>query len=335
MQAIVQDRYGPVELLRLREVESPSIGNDEVLVRVRAASVHPDVWHVVRGLPYVLRLMGAGLRRPTQGVPGTDVAGEIAAVGRNVTRFVAGDAVFGETVRGHQWHNGGAFAEYVAVREQALQPKPGNVSFVQTAAVPTSGMIAVQTLGGVHVRPGHRVLVNGAGGGVGTFVVQLSAAYGAHVTAVDTGVKLDMLRSIGAAQVIDHTREDCTRRGERWNVIVDVATSRSLADYRRALTPEGTYLFVGHDRYGARQGRWLGSLGWFLRLMVVSPFVHQVPGLRLTDEVDDPLARLREHIEAGRITPVVDDRVFTLREVPEAIRYLAEGRAVGRVVVTV
>src|SRR5680860_1243746 len=188
MRAVVQDRYGSADVLQVRDVDTPVVGDDEVLVRVRAASVHPDVWHVVSGRPYVLRLMGSGLRRPRNRVPGTDVAGQVEVVGRNVTRLRPGDEVFGETVSGYQWHNGGAFAEYVAVPERALAPKPRNVSFEQAAAVPTSGLHA---------------LVNGAGGGVGAFAVQLAKAVGATVTGVDAAGKLDLLRSLGADHVID------------------------------------------------------------------------------------------------------------------------------------
>ena len=209
MKAIIQTAYGPPdEVLELRDIDKPVIGDDEVLVRVRAASLHPDVWHTVRGVPYVLRIMGAGLREPKNRVPGTDVAGHVEVVGTNVTRFRPGVEVFGEIVKGNQWRNGGAYAEYAAAPEAALGLKPANITFVQAAAVPTSALIAHRALlGEGRIRPGQNVVINGAGGGVGTFAVQIAKAYGADVTAVDSAEKLDMLRSIGADRVIDYTRE--------------------------------------------------------------------------------------------------------------------------------
>jgi D-arabinose 1-dehydrogenase-like Zn-dependent alcohol dehydrogenase len=209
MKAIVQEKYGsPEDVLELKEIDKPVVKDDEVLLRVHAASVHPDVWHVVRGRPYVLRIMGAGLLKPKNGVPGTDVAGHVESVGKNVAHFRAGDEVFGESVRGHQWHNGGAYAEYASIPEDQLALKPANVTFEQAAAAPTSGLIALQILpNGERPQPGHSVLVNGAGGGVGAFAVQIAKAYGANVTGVDNPEKLEMVRSLGADQVVDYTRE--------------------------------------------------------------------------------------------------------------------------------
>src|SRR5919107_1830419 len=221
MKAIVQRKYGPpADVLELGDVDEPVVKDDEVLVRVHAASVHPDVWHVVRGLPYVLRLMGAGLLKPKNSIPGTDVAGHVESVGKNVTQFEQGDEVFGETIKGYQWTNGGAYAEYVSVPERLLALKPANITFEQAAAVPTSGLIPLQNLpneGRLH--QGQSVLVNGAGGGVGTIAVQLAKAYGGNVTGVDDTAKLDMVRSIGADQVIDYIQEDFTESGERYAVI--------------------------------------------------------------------------------------------------------------------
>ena len=270
MKAIVQDRYGSPDDLELREIDEPVAGDDEVLVRVRAASVHADVWHAVRGQPYVLRIMGAGLRRPKNPVPGTDLAGHVEAVGRNVTRFRPGDEVFGQSVGANLWGNGGTYAEYAAVREARLELKPANLTFEQAAAVLTSGPIAVQGLRDEgRVQPGQRVLINGAGGGVGTIAVQLAKAYGADVTAVDGTAKLDMLRSIGADQVVDYTQEDFTRSGERYDLILDIPGNHPWSDLRRALTPEGTYVLIGHDQYGAAGRRWIGSLGRFFKLLVI------------------------------------------------------------------
>jgi NADPH:quinone reductase-like Zn-dependent oxidoreductase len=344
MRAIVQDAYGSPGVLELREIPMPAVGPDDVLVRVRAASVHPDVWHVLTGRPYVLRLMGAGLRRPRNPVPGTDVAGRVEAVGRSVTRFRPGDEVFGECVRGHQWHNGGAFAEYVAVRERALARKPARLTFEQAAAVPTSGLLALQGVrdqGGVQA--GQRVLVNGAGGGVGSFAVQIAKASGAVVTGVDVTEKLDVVGAL-ADRAVDATHEDFTRRrlvghgrprtGAPYDLIVDIPGNRPVSACRRALTPTGTYALIGHDGFGESAGRWFGSIGRFLGLLVRSPFVSQRIGPRSTSRTTDPLGALAELIEAGELTPAVD-RAFPLGEVPAAIRYLAAGRARGKVVVTV
>lgn len=336
MKAIVQHTYGsPDDVLEVQEINKPMAKDDEVLVRVHAASVHPDVWHVVRGVPYVLRIMGAGLLKPKNRVPGTDVAGRVESVGKNVTRFQPGDEVFGESVRGHQWHNGGAYAEYVSVPEDALALKPANLTFEQAAAVPTSAFIALQGLRDQgQVQPGQRVLINGAGGGVGTFAVQLAKAFGADVTGVDGTGKLDMVRSIGADQVIDYTKEDFTQREERYDLILDIPGNHSFSDLRRALTPEGTYVLIGHDRFGDSGRHWIGGIGQFLRQLVLSPFVSQRMAPRHSKETKDPLGVLKEFIEAGKITPVID-RTFPLSEVPEAIRYLAEGHAQGKVVITV
>jgi len=336
MKAIVQDKYGSPDVLELREIDKPVVKDDEVLVRVHAASVHPDVWHVVRGWPYALRLMGAGLLKPKNSVPGTDVAGHVESVGKNVMQFQPGDEVFGETSRQWQWHNGGAYAEYVSVPEEQLALKPANITFEQAAAVPSSGFIALSGLRHQgQVRPGQKVLINGAGGGVGALAVQLAKAYGAEVTGVDSTRKLDMVRSLGADQVIDYTQEDFTQSGERYDLILDVPGNHSLSECRRALTPEGTYVLIGHDHFGVSGGRWLGSLPRFFKLVVMSPFVSQLPDLNFSmPSKKDSMAVLREFIEAGKITPVID-RTYPLSEVPEAIRYLEEGHVQGKVVVTV
>lgn len=334
MKAIVQGGYGPVdEVLHLRDVPRPAVGHHEVLVRVRAASVHPDVWHVVTGQPFVLRLMGAGLLRPKDAIPGTDLAGTVEEVGREVTAFVPGDHVFGESRRGMQWRNGGTFADYVSVPPDLLALKPGNISFEQAAAVPTAGIIALHNLQmGDGVRAGQNVLINGAGGGVGTLAVQLARAYGARVTGVDGPDKLDMVRSLGANHVVDYTQEDFTRGAERYDLIFDVASNLSLSDSRRALTPTGTYVLIGHDHYGKARGRVLGSLPRALGLMALSPFIRQLPTPDLSmPRQSDAMAALKRFIEAGQITPVVD-RTFPLGEVRDAMRYLAEGHARGKVV---
>jgi NADPH:quinone reductase-like Zn-dependent oxidoreductase len=321
MKAVVQLRYGSPDELELRDVERPTAGAGEVLVRVRAASVHPDVWHVVTGRPYALRLMGNGLRQPRNPVPGTDMAGVVESVG---TRFQPGDEVFGETLRGHQWRNGGAYAEYVAAPEQALARKPANVTFEQAATVPTAGYITLNNLRG---RPG-RVLVNGAGGGVGMLAVQIAKARGAHVTGVELAEKLDLVRSLGADDVLD-AREDFTRAGARYDLIFDVPGNHPFSACRRVLTAAGKYVLIGHGDFGRRR-----SLPRFFGLLARTPFSRHLafdfstPGKR---ETIDALAEL---IEAGAITPVID-RTFGLGEVPAAIRFLASGQARGRVVIAV
>ncbi len=334
MKAIVQNRYGTANVLELREIERPIAEDDEMLVRVRAASIHADVWHVMRGVPFVLRFMGAGVRRPKNLVPGTDLAGQVESVGKDVSRFQPGDEVFGQSLVANLWRHGGAFAEYAAVPASRFEAKPAGLSFEHAAAVPTSGSIAVQ---GVRdegrVQAGQRVLIDGAGGAVGTFAVQIAKAYGAEVTGVDAPAKLDVLRSIGADRVLDYTEVDFTRGGERYDVILDIAGNHPWPDIRRAITPEGTYVLIGHDHYGASGHRWFGSLGRFGKLLVTSPFVRQVHPFRGAKDPGDRLIVMKELIESGRVTPVID-RTFPLSQVPEAMRYLESGRAVGKVVIT-
>ena len=339
MKAIVQENYGsPLDVLNLKDIDKPVLKDDEVRVRVRAASVHPDVWHVVRGLPYVLRTMGAGLLRPKNRVPGTDVAGRVEVVGKDVTRFQPGDEVFGETIKGYQWTNGGAYAEYVSVPQDALALKPANVTFEQAAAVPTSGLIALQILPNEgRLQPGQSVLVNGAGGGVGALAVQIAKAYGAEVAGVDNPEKLEMVRSLGADHVIDYTKEDFTQGDERYDLIFDIPGNHPFSDCRRVLTPEGRYVLIGHDRFGQGAGRWLGSVPRVLKLVALSPFVSQLPTPNFSTfsmpGKKNQMAILQGLLEAGKLIPVVD-RTYPLREVPEAIRYLAEGDAQGKVVIT-
>ena len=336
MKAIVQDKYGsPDDVLEFRDIEKPTVRDDEVLVRVRAASVHPDVWHVVMGLPYVLRVMGPGLAKPKNRVPGTDVSGQVEVVGKNVEKFQPGDEVFGESVRGHGWHNGGAFAEYVSVRENAVVLKPANLTFEQAAAVPTSGIIALRgLLDEGRLQPGQRVLINGAGGGVGTYAVQLAKAYGADVTGVDGTRKLDMIRSIGADRVIDYTQEDFTDAGDRYDLIFDIPGNRSFSDLKRALSNDGTYVLIGHELFGGTGARWFGrSLGRFVKLAIRAPFGRRKRGQPKPPKTKDPLAVLKELLETGKVTPVID-RTYPLSEVPEAIRYLVDGDVQGKVVIT-
>ena len=327
MKAIVQDRYGsPDDVLQLREIDKPVAGDDEVLVRVRAASVHPDVWHLLTGLPYVLRLMGAGLRKPKNSVPGTDVAGIIESVGKNITRFGPGDEVFGETIRGHQWANGGAYAEYATAPEFALAPKPANVTFEEAAAVP---MAAVTALHGLRdkgrIQPGQKVLINGASGGVGTFAVQIAKYFGAEVTGVCSTRNLDMVRSMGADQVIDYSQVDFTKSGEHYDLILAANGYHSIWEYRRALSPGGIYVMSG------------GSGTQIFQAMFVGPWISMAGSRKMCNFVSKPntkdLTFVAGLLESGDIVPVID-KCYKLSEVPEAIRYLEEEHARGKVVIT-
>jgi NADPH:quinone reductase-like Zn-dependent oxidoreductase len=322
MQAIVQDAYGPPDVLELREIDRPVPKDNEVLVRVHAAGLDPGVWHVMTGLPYLVRL-AFGPRRPKAPVRGTDVAGRVEAVGGKVTRVRPGDAVFGTCT--------GAFAEFACAREDRVAPKPANLSFEQAATVPVSACAALHALRDQgRVRPGQHVLVIGAAGGVGTFAVQLAKAFGAEVTGVCSTTKADLVRSLGADHVVDYTRDDLADGERRYELVLDIAGSRPLSQLRRALTPKGTLVIVG----GEGGGRWFGGTDRLLRALLLSPFVGQrLRGLFSTERRED-LETLRELIEAGKVTPVVD-RTYPLREVPEAIRRLEQGHARGKVAITV
>ncbi|GAA4728921.1 NAD(P)-dependent alcohol dehydrogenase [Phytohabitans rumicis] len=335
MRAVIQDRYGAPDALRVDDVETPVPRDDEVLVQVRAASVHPDVWHVVTGRPAALRLMGSGLLRPQCRVPGTDLAGVVAAVGARVTGFRPGDEVFGDSLRGFSWRNGGAYAEYAAAPEDGLAHKPANVTFEQAAAVPTTGYIALLNLPAGRLRPGQRVLVNGAAGGVGAIVVQILRSHGAHVTGVEHTRKLDLLRSLGADAVVDYTTDDFTRGDQRYDLIVDIPGNHPYAAVRRALAPDGTYVLIGHDHFGQVGRRWLGSLPRFGGLALRSLFAPQLrKGEPASRRKKEAMAALRGYLESGALTPVID-RAYPLAEAGEAIRHLAEDEPLGRVVLTV
>ncbi|MGH9262336.1 MAG: NAD(P)-dependent alcohol dehydrogenase [Acidimicrobiales bacterium] len=323
MNAVIQDTYGSPEVLELREIDKPVVKDDEVLVQVRAAGVDPGVWHLMTGLPYLVRVMGYGLRKPKVGVRGQDVAGRVEAVGANVTRFRPGDEVFGVC--------DGSFAEYVCARPDKLAPKPANLTFEQAAAVPISALTALPALRDRgKVQPGQTVLNIGAAGGVGSFAVQLAKAFGAKVTGVCSTTKVDLVRSIGADHVIDYTREDFADTGQDYDVILDIGGNRSLSHLRRALTREGTLVLVG----GEGGGRWIGGMDRQVRALAISPFVPQRLRMFIAREHYEELLFLTELIEAGKITPVID-RTYPLSEVPEAIRYLHAGQARGKVVITV
>ena len=324
MKAVVQDTYGSPDVLELRDVDKPVPKPDEVLVRVHAAGVDPGVWHLMTGLPYLVRVMGFGLRTPKVRIRGGDVAGRVEAVGANVTRFRPGEEVFGI--------GDGSFAEHVRARPDKLAPKPANLTFEQAAAVPTSALTALQALrdkGGVQL--GQTVLIIGAGGGVGSFAVQLAKAFGAEVTGVCSTTKLDLVRSIGADHVIDYTREDFTDGARHWDLIVDTAGRRSLAQLRRALTRRGTLVIVG----GEGGGRWLGGFDrLILRAPILSAFVRQRLRPLISKERSEDLLVLKELIEAGKLTPVID-RTYPLSEAPDAIRHLEAGHARGKIVIKV
>jgi NADPH:quinone reductase-like Zn-dependent oxidoreductase len=334
MKAVLQTKYGAPDDLELRDVDKPFVGDDEVLVRVRAASLHPDVWHVVAGRPYVLRLMGAGLFKPKNSIPGTDMAGIIESVGKKVTKFRQGDEVFGETIRSHQWTNGGAFAEYVSVPQDFLALKPANVTFEQAASVPTSGFIALLNLRGESViRPGQKVLVNGAGGGVGAIALQIAKARGAHVTAVDSRSKLSMLRSLGADEAIDYTQEDFTKRDVRYDLIFDVPGNHSFSACKRALKPDGKYVLIGHEKFGASGKRFLGLLPLMFKLIFLSFFMKQLRlGRSSIPSRKSVMAMLRELLEAGKITPIIDS-TYPLSEAREALRHMIEDELHGKVII--
>lgn len=321
MKAIVQDTYGSSDVLHLRDIDKPVVGEREVLLRVHATALHIGDWHLMTGLPYLLRL-GFGLRGPKTSVRGMDVAGRVEAVGKGVTRFQPGDEVFGSC--------DGALAEYACAREDNLLHKPSNLTFEQAAAVPTSATTALQALRDQgQVRPGQKVLIIGAAGGVGLFAVQLAKAFGAHVTGVCSTSKLELVRSLGADDVIDYTRQDFTEMGQRYDLILDTAGNRALPVLRRALTPKGTLVIVG----GEGGSRWFGGLDRQLRALMLAPFVsHRLRMLvSLTNKQD--LEVLKGLIEAGKLMPVID-RMFPLSEGREAVRYFEEGRARGKIVVT-
>jgi NADPH:quinone reductase-like Zn-dependent oxidoreductase len=322
MKAMTQDRYGSADVLALEEIAMPVAGDDEVLIRVRAAGVGPDVWHLMTGLPYLVRATGVGLRRPKARVPGYDVAGTVEAVGRDVSRLRPGDEVFG-TCRG-------AFAEYACGRADRLAPKPANLSFEQAAAVPVSGSTALRGLRDAgRVRAGQEALIIGASGGVGTFAVQLATMFGARVTGVCSTTKAELVRSIGADRVIDYTREEFADGPQRYDLILDTAGRRSLSHLRRALTPRGTLAIVG----GEGGGRWTGGFGRQLRAALLSPFVGQRLRPVSSVEREGDLLVLKEAIEAGKVTPVITT-TYPLDEAAQALRDADEGHGRGKIVIT-
>ena len=331
MRAVLQDRYGTVDDWRIGDVDVPEIADDEVLLRVVATNVHADVWHVLVGRPYFMRIMGGGFRRPKCPIPGIDGAGIVEAVGSKVTRFKVGDEVFGECQRGHQWKHAGTFAEFVAAPERKLEPKPSTLTWEQAGAMPTSAMIGLQAVHDeARVQAGQRVLVIGAAGGVGSFAVQLAVARGAIVTGVDAPDKLDMVRTLGATHVIDYTTQDVAQLDERFDVIIDVASRQPFRQLRRVLEPTGSYVLIGHDGYGTK-GAWLGSMGTFLKLLVRSPFSRQVNVTR-AGATKEPMREIAELAAAGKLTAIVDS-TWPLEQAADAMRRLMSGEACGKLVI--
>ncbi|MGN9838366.1 NAD(P)-dependent alcohol dehydrogenase [Nonomuraea sp. H19] len=328
MKAIRYSSYGSPDVLEVQDLARPAIGDNDVLVRVRAVSVNPLDWHYIRGMPYAMRAV-SGLSRPKVNGLGTDLAGQVEAVGGNVTEFAAGDEVFG--YYGPFEGGEGTLAEYVRVpHDGPMLRKPDNLTFEEAASVPVAGMTALQGLRRAgRIRPGQKVLINGAAGGVGTFAVQLAKALGAEVTGVCSTGNVEMVRSIGADHVLDYTKEDFAREDRRYDLILDNVGNRSLAACRRALTPRGTLV----ENFGSGD-RWVGPMWRNAGARMLSLFVRQrlVNFLARADRAD--LAVLRDLLQEGKIKPVID-RTYRLEESPEAIRYLEEGHARGKVVVAV
>ena len=324
MQAIVQRRYGtaPEDVLRLEQIARPAVKAGEVLVHVRAASVDRGTWHLMAGIPYLMRIIGFGLRGPKTPVPGSAVAGTVEAVGQDVTGLAPGDEVFGSSR--------GSFAEYAVARASRLAPKPARLTFEQAAAVPVSAAAALQAVRDhAKVRPGQHVLVIGASGGVGTFAVQIAKALGAEVTGVASTAKTDLVRAVGADHVLDYTREDPVSGRRRYDVIIDIGGNRRLAHLRRALAPKGTLVVTG----GEDGGRWLGGIGRNLRARLLSPFVRQKLTAFVTRQRPADLVTLRDLAGSGAIIPAID-RIYPLGQAAAAVRHLAEGRARGKVVIS-
>jgi NADPH:quinone reductase-like Zn-dependent oxidoreductase len=321
MKAIVYRCYGSPEVLQFEDVEKPVPANNEVLVKIHAASVNPLDWHYMRGSPYLMRL-GSGIGAPSDSKMGVDFSGTVEAVGQSVTRFKPGDEVFGG--------RNGAFAEYVTVREdRVLALKPANISFEEAASVQVAAITALQALRDHgNIQPGQKVLINGASGGVGTFAVQIAKSFGAEVTGVCSTRNLEMVQSLGADHVIDYTQDDYTESGQRFDIIVDMVGNHSLLKNREVLAPDGKFVIVG----GAK-GNWIGPLLGPIKALFLSPFVEQEFGMMLAQSNQDDLVILADLMQAGKLTPVID-RSYKLSEVPAAIEYSEEGHARGKIIIS-
>ena len=325
MKAVVYTNYGSPDVLEIRNIKKPIPNDDQVLVKVRAASLNPLDWHYMEGTPYMIRAMGAGLRKPKSPRLGVDLAGTVEAVGKNVTQFKPGDEVFGT---GH----GAAFAEYVCAGKTKLVLKPANITFEQAAVVPIAALTALQGLRDKgKVQPGQKVLINGASGGVGTFAVQIAKSFGADVTGVCSTKNLDLVRSLGADHVIDYTKEDFTSGAQRYDLILDNVGTQPLSGFRRALKPQGICVMIGGG--GPNEGRWIGALARPVKALLLSPFVSQQMSMMLAEIRQEDLTVMRDLMEAGKVTPVVD-KTYPLSQVREAIKYLEAGHARGKVILT-
>ena len=325
MKAIVYCDYG-IANLKLVDVEKPTPTDDQVLVKVRAASVNPYDWHFIEGTPKIMRMMGVGLRKPKDTRLGVDFAGTIESVGKNVTQFKPGDDVFGG--------RGGAFAEFVCRRaEGAVALKPASITFEQAASVNIAGITALQALRDKgKVQPGQKVLINGASGGVGTFAVQIAKSFGADVTGVCSTRNVDLVQSLGADHVIDYTKEDFAKGTERYDVILDNVPNHSLSECRHILNPKGKYVMIGGG--GPNDSRWVGPFGRVIHALLVSPFISQKMGMMMADANQKDLTVLADLMQSGKVKPVID-RTYKLSEVPAAIAYLEQGHARGKVIITV
>ncbi len=326
MKAVVYTEYGSPDVLQIRDIKKPVPNDDEILVKVHAASVNPLDWHFIRGTPFIGRLGLMGLRKPKVPRLGVDYAGTVEAVGKNVRLFKPGDEVFGGKT--------GAFAEYLCTRaDRAVTVKPANVTFQQAASVPIAGVTALQGLRDKgHVQPGQKVLINGASGGVGTFAVQLAKLFGGEVTGVCSTRNLELVRSLGAEHVIDYTKEDFTKGKERYDVILDNVGNQPLSGFRRALNSNGILVMIGGG--GPNDGGLIGPMGRPVKALLMSPFTSQKMGMFMAELTKGDLTTLGDLMQTGKVTPVID-RTYPLREIPDAIRYLEEGHARGKVVINV
>ncbi|MFL5238781.1 MAG: NAD(P)-dependent alcohol dehydrogenase [Rhizomicrobium sp.] len=324
MKAVVYCDYGTADVLKVMEIAKPVPNDNQLLVKVRAASVNPYDWHFLRGTPYIMRL-GVGLRKPSSTRLGVDYAGVVEAVGKNVTQFKPGDEVYGG--------KGGSFAQYVCAVEKNTVLKPATISFEEAAAVEIAGhtaLLALRDHG--KVQPGQKVLINGASGGVGTFAVQIAKVLGAEVSGVCSTRNVEMVRSLGADEVIDYTKEDFARSGKQWDVILDNVPNHSLADCRHALTPQGKYIMIGGG--GPDDGKVIGPFARVIKIALSKPFVSQEMKMMMSDPQHNDMVYLRDLMAAGKVKPVID-RTYKLEQIADAIRYLEAGHARGKVVLTV
>lgn len=324
MKAIVYHNYGSPDVLQLEEIEKPVPNENQVLVKVRAVSINPFDWHFMEGVPYIARLLAFGPLKPTSPRLGVDFAGTVEAVGQNITQFKPGDEVFGGKV--------GAYAEYLVIAEKYLTMKPANITFEQAGSVQIAGLTALQGLRDKgKIQPGQKVLINGASGGVGTFAVQIAKTLGAHVTGVCSGRNVELVRSLGADQVFDYTKEDFTKSGQRYDVIIDNVGNRSLSEIRSVLAPQGKYVLIGGG--GVNDNRWTGPIGLVIKLLLLKPFIGQEMKMMLADVNKEDLTFLADLMQSGKVTPVID-KTYPFSEIREAIRYVETGRARGKVAVT-